>query len=139
MGTTNVKDRQALISPDGSYNGGCVEGADKVATSDATATKIAESDVIAEGEAVIMSALVIGKKSGAVAAAGNRIWGVFRREAAGNVSAVGSSQGTTQEDHAGAPAISLAANTTTQKVEVRVAGIAAETWTWECKWEKLKV
>lgn len=122
----------------GSRRGG-LEGFGRTAvTTDATVTAI-HSIPVAEGEAITVRAVVTGRIANLSAAAGAVISATFRRAAAGNVTLVGAVQGATQEDSAGTPAITLAANTGAQTVELRVTGIAAETWTWEAHGDFLKV
>ena len=58
------------------------------------------------------------------------MWGVFRRATAGDVTLVGSLQGTVQEDSGGAPTFALTVDTGTQSVDVDVTGVAAQIWNW---------
>ncbi len=139
MGTpTNQNDSRALIASGGSYVGGCVEDERKIATADATATVIWSSPVIAVGQSVVCRALVVGKKDDGTAAAGNNLWVTFRRQSAGNVVIVGTAQGTTQTNGV-TPVIAFAANVTDQTVELKVTGIAAETWNWEVKVDSIVI
>lgn len=134
-----VKRGQAIQGTYGSYNGGFVrEVPTKIGTTDATVTVIA-SIPLAELEAVMVRALVVGIKGDATAANGIHMTGVFRRAAAGNVTQVGATAGTIVEDDGGTPAIAFNANTTAQTVEVRVTGIAATTYRWECVLERIKI
>jgi hypothetical protein len=138
MGTPfNQNDSRAVVAEGGSYKEGCVEDQRKVATSDATVTVIWRSRPIAVGEAIAVRGFVIGKIDAATSAAYIHVSAAFRRQSAGNVTAVGSPQGTIAEDSAGTPAIVFAANTTDQTVELRVTGIAAESWKWEAKVESI--
>lgn len=127
-----------LVATGGSKKEGLVSFGKTVTTTDNTATDI-HAIPLSEGEAIHVRVTVVGKIADLSAAAGNHAWVVARRAAAGNVTIVGSSQGTTQEDSAGTPAIAFAADTTNQTVDIRVTGITAETWTWECSGEYLKV
>lgn len=136
---TNVLDEISTQPSTGSLNGGTVRGAGKVTTTDATATVIYSTPAVAVGEAIIVKASVIGKKSDGTAAAVNFVWGGFRRQSAGNITLVGALTGTAQEDSAGTPVITIAVNTTAQTAEVKVTGIAAETWLWEAMVEYCKV
>jgi hypothetical protein len=127
--TTIVRDR-VFQGPSGSYNGGTAYRNAIVTTSDNTATVIFSSPVVAVGESLVIKALIVGRKSDATAAAGIEKVAVFRRQSAGNITLVGSVQGTTQTDGV-TPAITIAVNTTAQTAEVKVTGITAETWLWE--------
>lgn len=134
------QDSRALIAEGGSFKDGCVEDANKTTTADGNAKVLWSSRAIAVDEVIAVRAMVVGKLAGSTAAAGNPcLVGTFRRQAAGNVTLVGALTGTTQEDSAGTPVITLAANTTAQTVELRVTGIAAENWSWECKVESLAI
>ena len=99
-------------------------------TANATVTKIVGIP-LAVLEAGVVEALVIGFKTDATAGIFRHICGGFRRAAAGNVTSIGTATGTDVEDSAAAPAVTIAANTTTQEIELRVAGVAAETYRWE--------
>lgn len=127
---TVVRDQQTQVGPSGSYGTGTVRESAVLTTTDATATVIYSTPAVATGEAVVVKALVVGKKSDGTAAAGIEKIATFRRQAAGNVTLVGAVQGTTQTDGV-TPAITIAANTTAQTAEVKVTGIAEETWLWE--------
>lgn len=121
-----------------SYDGWDVRIPADITTTDATQTTI-ESVAVAEDQAVVIRAEVVGAIDTYASAIGISVWGVFRRASAGNVTLVGSLQGTAQEDDADTPAITLTANTTNQTVDVNVTGIASETWTWAAKVEVLPV
>jgi hypothetical protein len=137
--TEVMSETQARKGTYGSYNGGWVTmPPKKVTTTDATATEVANVP-LAEGEAVVVRVIAVGSIADESAAAGGQIVGVFRRAAAGNVTQVGATQGTVVEDSAGTPAVAFAADTTNQTVDVRVTGIASETWRWEVGYEYLKV
>ena len=98
-------------------------------TTDATVTTVTTVSV-AEASAVIVKVRAIAARADYSAALGREAWAVFRRATAGNVTAVGTSQGTGQEDSAGSPTVTFAADTGNQTVDINVTGIAATTWNW---------
>lgn len=102
-------------------------------TTNATATTLTNGTVaIAELAGAMIKAEVMGMKSDGTAGAWVTKEGGYRRASGGNITLIGSVNGTTQEDSAGTPAINLVINTSAspQVVEVQVTGIAAETWNW---------
>lgn len=99
-------------------------------TTDATAT-IIHAVPVAELQAVAITVRLCGMKSDATASYGSQGLSEARRAAAGNVTIVGTSVTTAREDSVGTPAISFVANATTQTVDIKCTGIAAETWYWE--------
>ncbi len=98
-------------------------------TTDATLTTVT-TVALAETETWFVKAIVIADKSDQSAALGVEMWGVFRRATAGDVTLVGSLQGSVQEDSGGAPTFALTVDTGTQTVDVNIQGIAAENWDW---------
>lgn len=106
-------------------------------TTDATATVVASISV-AEVQSVFVKAYFNGRKDDATAAIGREVSGTFRRASGGNVTLVGALQGAAQTDGV-TPAATLVANTTTQTVDLQVTGIAAQNWSWEVKYDYLKV
>lgn len=98
-------------------------------TTDATVTTVTTVSV-AEATAVIVKVRAVAAKADYSAALGLEAWAVFRRATAGNVTAVGSTQGTVQEDDGGSPTVAFAADTGNQTIDVNVTGIAATTWNW---------
>lgn len=115
-----------------SYGDGSIQRNVTVATTDATVTVIV-SIPVAELEGVMVEAVVLGVRSDCVAGIFRHLGCGFRRAAAGNVTAIGAATGADVEDSAGTPAVTIVANTTDQTVEVRVAGIVAESWKFEAR------
>lgn len=134
MPTVNKAD-QCQNAASGSWAGGTCRRNKTLTTTDATATVIDASPVIAVGQAVMIRGGVVGKKSDGTAAFDAQVSGSMRRQSAGNVTAVGTPLVVAREDSAGTPAVTFVANTTTQQCEIKVAGIAAETWRWESSLE----
>jgi hypothetical protein len=132
--TEVYRDQVVQVGTSGSYGNGTVRDVAILTTSGSTVTAIYATPVIAVGQACIIKAKVLGRKDDATAAAGIEKIATFRRQSAGNVTLVGAVQGTTQTDGV-TPAITISANTTNQTAEVTVAGIAAQTWVWECSVE----
>lgn len=132
---TEVRADQILKASSGSYATGTVKRNKTLVTSDATATVIDASPVIAVGQAVMIRGGVVGKKSDGTAAIDAQLSGSARRQSAGNVTLVGTPLVVAREDSSGTPAVTFVANTTTQQLEIKVAGIAAETWNWESNLE----
>lgn len=129
--TTVMRGKQVLAGTSGSYNGGTVRENFILSTPDATATVIAYIPV-AVGEAAGIKAFIVGMKSDASASLVRDLTWAVHRQSAGNVTSGGAAQGVDLEDSPGAPAVTVNANTTAQTAEIKVAGIAAETWHWEC-------
>lgn len=86
---------------------------------------------VSEGQVVLVKLKGVGRIANLSAAIGVELWGVFRRASGGNVTLVGSLQGTAQEDSGGTPAITLVADTVNQRVNAQVTGITAETWNFQ--------
>lgn len=122
-------------APSGSYLTGTVRRNRTLQTTDATATVIDLSQTIAVGQTVMIRGGVVGKKSDGTAAIDAQVSGCARRQSAGNVTLVGTPLVVAREDSAGTPAVTFNANTTSQQLEIKVAGIAAETWQWESNLE----
>lgn len=123
----------------GSQNGGSYTVNATVTTADGTATVILAVPC-AEGEAVQIRGSVLGCLADESAALSSFICGGARRAAAGNVTAIGTPSVTSQEDHgSGTPAVTFNANTTSQELEIKVTGIAAEAWRWEGNFTVTKV
>lgn len=103
-------------------------------TTDATNTVPTGAYVsVAEGQVVFVKAIVIARRSDLSAALGVEMWVIARRATGGNVTLVGSVQGTVQEDSASAPTFSLVADTSNQRVNAQVTGVAAQTWNWQVR------
>ena len=98
-------------------------------TTDATLTTVVAL-AIAETETWLVKANVVADIADQSAGLGVVMWGVFRRATAGDVTLVGSLQGTVQEDSGAAPTFALTVDTGTQSVDVNVTGVAAEVWNW---------
>lgn len=86
---------------------------------------------VSEGQVVLVKLKGLGRIADLSAAVGVEVWGVFRRASGGNVTLVGSLQGTAQEDSGGTPAITLVADTVNQRVNAQVTGVTAETWNFQ--------
>lgn len=86
---------------------------------------------VAVGQVVLVKARVVARKSDLAAALGVEMWVVARRASGGNVTLVGSVQGTVQEDSASAPSFTLVADTSNQRVNAQVTGVTSETWNWQ--------
>ena len=127
--TTVHRDEHIFMGSGRQVGSGLVRDTFTVSTTDATATLLKRVP-LGEGQVVQVRVFAAGKKADLSAAAGVSQTATFRRAAAGNVTLVGALQGTTQEDHAGAPAIALSANATAQSVDLSVTGVAAESWQW---------
>ncbi len=137
-----LKDK-IIFQPDtGSTKTGTEKYSKRMSTADATATVIL-SVPVAVGDAVLITGSIVGKKSDATAAIMQQITGGARRQSANNVVLVGTPAVTgatmVQEDSGGTPAVTYVANTTAQTLEIKVAGIAAETWSWEGNFEVTKI
>jgi predicted deacylase len=125
------KQREAIeVFPDGGgHNGGAVYRPYKVKTTDATATVIFEIR-LAEGETVLIDGAVHGSQSDASNGLFRPITCGFKRAVGGNVTSIGTASGADVEDDVGTPAVTVAADTVNQKAQVKVTGIAGETWKW---------
>lgn len=132
------RDIVQFISDTGGLEYGTQVFQKRLTTTDATVTPIWEVP-IAELEAIAVTVRLLGKKSDATAAFGSQGLCEARRAAAGNVTVVGTAVTTAREDSAGTPAITFAADTTNQTLEIRCTGIAAETWQWEAFIQVTKV
>lgn len=125
-----LKDQLITAAVAGSQAEGTVHMNAAVTTTDATVTVIA-SIPVAQLEGCAVEALVTGYRADFAAGIFRHLACGFRRATAGNVTALGAATGADVEDSAGTPAVTIAANTTAQTIELRVAGIAAETYKWE--------
>lgn len=130
-------DKQIYLAEGGSLKNGAEQWGKTVQTTDATTTDIM-SIPVAQNEAIVVNVKVIAAISDYSAAIGGTVIHTFRR-ATGNVTAVGGETDTTSEDSAGTPTVNCVADTTNQTVDVRVTGVAAETWNWEVQVEWIKV
>ena len=128
--TVQRRDRQVQVASSGSYNGGVLRDVVTLSTADATATAV-YSIPVAVGQAVAFRALIFGMKSDATASLASTVVAGARRQSAGNVTSAGSASIVTIEDSAAAPVATVNANTTTQAFELKLAGVAAETWHWD--------
>jgi hypothetical protein len=122
----------------GSYKDGISSFNAILTTTDATAAVIA-SIPVAIGDCLVIEVITVGMKSDATAGHAGRAIQGFRRQSAGNVTTVGTATITTIEDSASAPVVSFNANTTSQTAEIKVAGVASETWRWECNVRVIKI
>jgi hypothetical protein len=85
---------------------------------------------VAELECAVVQATGVAFKTDASAGLAHRVLNFGRRATGGNVT-VGTTNSQLVEDSAGSPLLTLTANTTAQTVEVKVTGVASETWHWE--------
>lgn len=118
----NVDPRIALSSR-------TVEYTASVTTTDNTQTTLA-SVAISELQMATITATVNGAKSDYSAAIGGTAIATVRRATGGNVTLVGSTSVTSNEDSAGTPSFTIDVDTGTQTARIRVTGITAETWNW---------
>lgn len=100
-----------------------------VTTEDATATNIWSLSVPLSG-IVGVAALVTGKRVGTTADGVVAFLYNAATNAAGTVAVVGTTGGSTLENSSGTPAVTLVANDTADTIELKVAGIAAQTYSW---------
>jgi len=131
------KDKQVQQASSGSYNGGLVRDNATLSVTGATPTAI-YSIPVALLETVSVRAIVVGMKSDTTAGLAGQIVAGARRAAASNVASLGAASVITVEDSAGAPILSVNANTSTQALEIQVTGVAAETWRFEVHVEYMK-
>ena len=102
-----------------------------VRTTNATATTVVSSDVVPASSCIFFRGCVAGKRDGATAdGTGSFFSGAATRNGTGNLTAVAAATVTTIENSAGTPAVTISYNTTTQRVDVQVAGIASENHVW---------
>jgi hypothetical protein len=132
-----IRDEEVVIAAGGSLNGGTVKKAARVTTADATATDIIAIP-LAEGEAIVLTGFLVGCQSDQSNAITAHFEACARRAAAGNVTLVGTPACRILEDDTNTN-VTVNADTTAQTLDVRVVGIAAETWRWEAKYEYTKV
>lgn len=105
-----------------------IETIEPIVTANATAT-ILRSISCAVNQVVIGEAYVLGKRSATADAIVSRVFfGVSNN--AGTTAALAAANVTSLENSAGTPALTAPANDTTDTVDITVAGIAAENWTW---------
>ena len=93
---------------------------------------------LAEGEMVWVKAYVGGAKSDHTEALGAELFCCARRQSSGNVILLGSSVNNILEDSAASPTVSIAADTGSQTVDIRVTGIAG-TYNWICSYQYARV
>lgn len=101
----------------------------RITTTDATTTQIAAL-AVAEGEAIVVQAMMSGVQSDYSDQIVVHIECGARRAAAGNVTLTGTPTVRILESSASTNA-TVTADTTNQTIDFNVVGIAAETWTWE--------
>ena len=128
------RDDQVQRAASGSYGTGTIRRNKTLQTADATATVIDASPTVAVAQAVMIRGGVVGKKSDGTAVIDAQVSGSARRQSAGNVTVVGTPLVVSRTNGV-TPAVTFNANTTTQQLEIKVAGIAAETWQWESNLE----
>lgn len=102
-----------------------------VTTTDNTPT-VVKASVVAEDTAVVIRDMVIAIKDDGSEAVGGSVEGIFRRDAGGNVTAVGSLTTNLQDDSSGSPTFTLTANTGDQSVDCVVTGENSKTINWNC-------
>lgn len=100
-----------------------------VTTTDATATNIL-SVACPISTTLGVWVQIVGKKVGANAdgIVSQKFQAVTNN--AGTVAVVGTTGGSDVENASGTPAVTIVANNTADTIEVKVTGIAAETWAW---------
>lgn len=98
-------------------------------TTDATATTV-YSIPIAELEGAFVEVEAVCLQDDATEIGRSQVTSAFRRAASGNVTEAGSPTAVNVDDSAGSPAATLVANTSTQKVDVKVTGVASTNYTW---------
>lgn len=99
-----------------------------IATTDATATTIL-SISIAVNQVLGGEVIILGKKAATTDAyVGRTLFSGVNN--AGTTAALATASNTALENSAGTPAITAVANDTTDAIDIKVAGIAAENWTW---------
>lgn len=100
-----------------------------VQTSDGTATDIAAIP-IQEDQVISVHCQVAAAIADYSAGLGDQVSQTFRRESGQSVTAIGTETDITSEDSSGSPSVSINAAGGTQTIDVRVTGVAAETWNW---------
>lgn len=126
--TTVLADPQ-VFKPAGAASGLVQFAEPRISTTDATTTQIAALSV-AEGEAIIISAMVSGRQSDLSDQIVAHIECGARRAAAGNVTLTGTPTVRILESDANTN-VTVTADTTNQTVDINVVGVAAQTWSWE--------
>lgn len=109
-----------------------------VQTTDATPTVIG-SISLNQGEMAVVIALVGGFRSDYSESIGGLVTGTFRRGTGGNVVLVGALFSSLGEDFSGSPIFTLAANTSSQAIELKVTGEAAKTINWVTAYKYFKI
>lgn len=110
-------------------NSECIRESSAISTTDATATVIF-TKACPLSSVLAVKAFVVGKRIGANAD------GLvsFKYQAvtnnAGSTAVVGTTGGSDLENSSGTPAVTIVANDTTDSIEVKVAGIASQDWSW---------
>lgn len=100
-------------------------------TTDATPTVPTGAYVaVAEGEIVLVKARIIARQSTLASGLGVEMWVIARRATGGNVTIIGTAQGTVQEDNGASPTVTLVADTVNQRINAQVTGVASETWSF---------
>lgn len=120
----------------GSIGRGLERGNLTLTTTDATATNVL-SVPVAELQHVAIRVLASSAKSDYTDGLSGQIICGAHRPTAGNVETDGSANVVTVEDSAGSPLLSFAVNTSAQTAEVKLTGVAAETWKHEIHFEVL--
>lgn len=99
-----------------------------IVTADATATTIV-SIPVALNQVIGGEVIIVGKKTGSTDAyVGRTLFSGVNN--AGTTAALATASNTALENSSGTPAITAVANDTTDAIDIKVAGIAAEGWTW---------
>lgn len=123
----------------GQYNGGPgTKHGGTVSTTDATVTDLA-AVALAEGEAAIVRATVIGRKSDGSAFGAWVVVANFHRNAAGNVALEAATSVQYEDNQAAWGGVEWLADTGNQTMDLRVTGLAGTTINWSSQIEVLKV
>lgn len=105
-----------------------IETIESVVTADATAT-VVKAIPVALSSVVHGVVRIVGKKTGAAdSIISESIFGFVNN--GGTTAAIAAATNRALENSAGTPALTVVANNTNDTLDVTVAGIAAESWTW---------
>lgn len=122
----------------GQYNGGPqTNHGGTVQTTDATVTDLV-AVALAEGEAAIVTAKVIGRKSDGTAFGAWVVTANFHRNAAGNVTLEAATSVPYEDNQAAWGGVEWLADTTAQTMDLRVTGLAGTTINWAAQVEVVK-
>lgn len=121
-----------------SLDGQITIGHEFVSTPDGNAV-IAKAIAVGEDEAVFVEVdYVVMRSTGAEAGRGKYTHG-FRRDGSGNITAIGSATSVAVDDSSGTPALTVAANTTDQTMDITVTGEASKVFKWALRYTTMTV